>query len=500
MTANIMRLNRFLAPILVAFLIASGGAPHVLAQPTSGPSHAPICETERGRPSYKPVPPGQLVRRGLVGDVVGLTSEGHLLIGVQFGVVEVIPPAGFDISTAPVGSRVAALLEKEKDEGSEDADGTSTPPTDGDGTSTPPTDGDGTSTPPTDGDGTSTPPADDDGTSTPPTDDDGTSTPPTDDDGTSTPPTDDDGTSTPPTDGDGTSTPPTDGDGTSTLPTDGDGTSTPPTTEEPPAPFRVAQAKKITVIPGVASRQHVTGVVTGEDEDSLEVLTEDGEVEDIDFSDEGGVQEPNGTSAPPTDGDATSTLPANEDGTSTAPAEGDDNVVKEDVEEGTDATLLVQCAQGVATVKSVQKTERIAERLERIQAKLEAADDRRAEKLADLQAQQEQRKQDRLERTSSNAPAGSKGKVDKARGKPAAECDADDGTTCPDDSDKGQGGGNDNSDKGQGGGNDNSDKGQGGGNDNSDKGKGGGNDNSNKGKGGSDEEEDEGNGKGKGKN
>ena len=120
---------------------------------------------------------------------------------------------------------------------------------------------------------------------------------------------------------------------------------------------------------------------------------------------------------------------------------------------GTDAILLTECSGpgAKATIRSIQRADRIAERLVRLEAKTAARDEAQAAKIADLELRREERTQARLERTSNNASAGPRGHIDKARGQGRSQQDCPDGEdTCPKDKggpSEGKGGGN------QGGGN-----------------------------------------------
>ena len=102
---------------------------------------------------------------------------------------------------------------------------------------------------------------------------------------------------------------------------------------------------------------------------------------------------------------------------------------------------MIQCAGGLATVRSIQRADRVAQRIERLLVKAQERDESRAAKLAALQVKNEERKQARLDRTSQNGPPGAKGSIDKAQGKGKNVCP--EGEECPDDkgkpSDKGGG-------------------------------------------------------------
>ena len=151
-------------------------------------------------------------------------------------------------------------------------------------------------------------------------------------------------------------------------------------------------------------------MILGQDGDTIEVLDEDGNVGNLGVTGEGGVQ---GTPTP-----EPSPEPSPTPESSPTPEPTDLIVEPETVEAGTDAILLVQCSGAGATaeVRSIQRADRIAERLERLQAKFEDNPEKAA-KFEELQQRREERGQARLEKTSNNAPASAKGKVDKARGK-----------------------------------------------------------------------------------
>ncbi len=102
-------------------------------------------------------------------------------------------------------------------------------------------------------------------------------------------------------------------------------------------------------------------------------------------------------------------------------------------------------------MRGIQRADRIAERLERLQAKFED-DPEKAAKFEELQPAREEREHARLERTSNNAPASARGNVDKARGRGQTqectvneageeECTEDTGPGKSGDKGGGQGGG-----------------------------------------------------------
>jgi hypothetical protein len=188
------------------------------------------------------------------------------------------------------------------------------------------------------------------------------------------------------------------------VPVGGGGTAT-------DTPFRTATASRIKVVPRHTSYTHEQAVIIDQEGDSLEVVDEDGNVGEVEITGDGGVQIfPEGE---------TSNL----------------DVEPETVEVGTDAILLTQCTglRPTAQVRSIQRADRIAQRLERLQEKF-AADPEKATKFAQLQQRHEEREQARLERTSSNAPASVRGSVDKARGQGRAQdCSENEGgKDCPD--------------------------------------------------------------------
>ena len=168
------------------------------------------------------------------------------------------------------------------------------------------------------------------------------------------------------------------------------------------------------------------------------MLDEDGNTDDVTITGDGGVQAtptveptpeptaeptPEPTAEPTPEVSSTPEVSPTPEPSPTPTSEPSDlEVETETVEPGTDAILLVQCSGpgAQAEVRSIQRADRIAERLERLQAKFED-DPEKAAKFADLQQRREEREQARLERTSNNAPASAKGNVDKARGKGQTE-------------------------------------------------------------------------------
>ena len=338
------QINRLLAPGLIFVILAASPAHEAFANAYASPAAGPSCDAPKGKKVDKPVPAGQLTRRGLTGNVVKIDG-GLITVRTKFGNVAISPPVGFDMGTLSVGNRIAALLEKEEK-----------PPVD-----------------------VGSPGADTD---------------------------------------------------TPLRPVVGE-----LTTDTPP--FREAMAKRITIIPTKPSFSHHRGIILGQDDDSIVIVDEDGDEDDLEVTGDGGVQ------TPPDDG-------TGDGGT----GDGGTGVEQEEIEEGTDAILLIQCAGGLATVRSIQRADRVAQRIERLLVKAQERDESRAAKLAALQVKNEERKQARLDRTSQNAPPGAKGSIDKAQGKGKNVCP--EGEECPDEkgkpSDKGggQGGGGGGSDKGKG--------------------------------------------------
>ena len=199
-------------------------------------------------------------------------------------------------------------------------------------------------------------------------------------------------------------------------------------------PFRIGTAAKIKIVPGEASFTHDEAVILGQEGDTIEVLDEDGNVGNVGVTGAGGVQ---GT---PTESPTPDPTPTE----SPTPDPSDLVVGPETVEAGTDAILLVQCSGAGATaeLRSIQRADRIAERLERLQAKF-ADNPEKAAKFEELQQRRDEREQARLEKTSNNAPASAKGKVDKARGKgQTQECivNADGVEECTEDTGPGKSG------------------------------------------------------------
>ena len=293
------RMHRWLMPPLVAALLASTIGPAVYANGPASPLAVPSCDKERGRPPDRPIPPGQLKRRGVVGTVVAVDADaGTITVETQFGNVEMATPDGFNFDDVEEGDRIASLLTKDPEE-----------------------------------------------------------------------------------------------------------TVDPTATD---TPFRIGTASKIKIVPGKASYTHDEAVILGQEGDTIEVLDEDGNSSNVGVTGAGGVQ---GTPTPSPTPDPTPTE-------SPTPEPPDLVVEPETVEAGTDAILLVQCSGAGATaeVRSIQRADRIAERLERLQAEF-ADNPEKAAKFEELQQRREDREQARLEKTSKNVPPSAQGKVDKARGK-----------------------------------------------------------------------------------
>ncbi len=110
---GIHELNRWLIVPLLTVLLASGMVATATANQSTAPSASVSCLKERGRPPDRPIPPGQMTRRGVTGNYVGISELGNILVETQFGIVEIAAPDDFDESTLEVGSRIAALMEKE---------------------------------------------------------------------------------------------------------------------------------------------------------------------------------------------------------------------------------------------------------------------------------------------------------------------------------------------------------------------------------------------------
>ena len=75
---SLLGINKFLAAPLVAVLVMASTFTSAYAGSSAAPSFAPSCSSERGRPADKPVPEGQLVRRGVVGSIVGINEESGI--------------------------------------------------------------------------------------------------------------------------------------------------------------------------------------------------------------------------------------------------------------------------------------------------------------------------------------------------------------------------------------------------------------------------------------
>ena len=314
------QLNKWLAAPLVVALVMASTIPSVLASHPDSVAVNEPCETKHGRPADKPIPPGQLTRRGVIGNFVGISEAGNILVETKFGVVEVVAPEGFDPEAVAYGSRIAAHLEKPAS-------------TDGDGTTTP----DGTG----DGDNGST-------TTTP----DGTG-----DGGNGNTTTTPEGTGGG-DNGSTTTTPDGTGDGDNTGETDGGDTAV-------DSPIRVATALRIVVVPTKTTLSHERGIVVDGDGDGV-------------------------------------------------------------LEEGEDAVFLTRCAGNGAKpqVVNIQKADKVAERLLRLQAKNED-DPEKAAKFAELLQKHEERVEARLLKTSGKGHPKANGTAKPA--KPAgADGDGDD--------------------------------------------------------------------------
>ena len=183
----------------------------------------------------------------------------------------------------------------------------------------------------------------------------------------------------------------------------------PPPVEEPPAPsFRTAVARRIVVRPGKLQCVQQKGVFQGKGKGKVKLLDEDGNIEDLD------ADEPPPDGDPPRDGDPP---PDGE-----PPPEGD-----QPPEEGDDVTLLVCKGKVLDTLRA----EKIAERLARFEVKLAERGEKLAAKLTALQQKRDEKLLARLEKTVKNAPLDAKGNAEKAHGK--AKEDKDKG---PPDKDK----------------------------------------------------------------
>lgn len=269
---RIKELNRWLIAPLMAMLVVGATTSGVFADQSSSPSAAPSCSKERGRPSDKPIPPGQLTRRGVVGTYEGTTEDGNILVSTQLGLVEITPPVDFDLESLEEGvSRIATLLEKEPEPVGIVASGAATD-----------------------------------------------------------------------------------------------------------TPFKTGSALKLKVIPTEATLSHDRGVVVTQGDDSIGVLGEDGDVENLELTGEGG----------------------------------------DPIEDGTDVILLTQCSgvEATAEIRNIQRADKIAERLERFQAKF-ADDPEKAAKFADLAQKHLDKLEARLAQTAEKAPPGAKDKAAKALGK-----------------------------------------------------------------------------------
>ena len=409
-------MNRWIAPPLAALIMAGSVIPAVFAATSAVPLAVLSCEKTLGRPAHKPPPPGQLKRRGVVGEIIGVDADaGTIMIGTKFGGVEIEVPKDFVVSDDLLGSRTAVLTAKELKDIDDESDGVL-----GEDVST----DEGTFVDDT-GEG-----ATDEGTSA---DDTGEAAA---DEGTSADGTDeaaaDEGTS---------------GDGT------GEGATDEGTSDDP---IRTASALKITIIPTVSTITHEQAVVVATTEGSVEVIDEDGEVGDVDITDSGDATGEEAADDGTSEGDDGITEEASSDGPTTESSTSDENASDGDttsedgsgaVEEGDDVVLLTECTHLGATpkVRALQSGDKIAQRLERLRTKIEGkfADD--PEKLArfeDLIQKRQENLEARLERIADKAPDKFKSKAAKALGKARGECTDDE---CPDD-----GGGGPPTDRGSG--------------------------------------------------
>ncbi len=448
------RLNRWLTPPIMAVLLATNVVPRVFADSSSAPPAAPSCNTERGRPSEKPPPPGQLTRRGVVGEIVEvITDDGsttRIVIETQFGNVEMTVPEDFDGSLEE-GSRIAALMEKEPITTDSTSALSDTPFRVADASRI-------TVVPKqaTRSHHRAVVQSEDDGTLEV-IDEDGVVS--------EVEVTGEGGVQTPPEE-----------------PTP-EPTATPEPTREPtatpePTPEPTATAEPT---PEPTATPEPTLVPTATPEPTLEPTATPEP-----------TREPTATPEPTPEPTATATPTSGttgSDGTTT-----DLTVEQEQVEEGTDVVLLTQCTGQGATpqVRSIQKADRVIQRLERLQAKFEDSKPELAAKFADLQEKKQERQEARLQRMAEKAPPEARGKAEKALRKAKGECPQDAEEECPEDggspqnSGRGQGGDQGNGDQGGGRGN----GGQGGGQGNGGQGGGQGNNNQGGGQGDKDKDKD----------
>ncbi len=384
---NMRGIVRTAVPLMVVGLLAVASVIPVAATTMPRPAAATSCDREPGRPSDKPVPPGQMKRRGVVGDIVAVDAEtGTILIEMKFGTVEMTVPEDVELTEDMIGSRVAGLMEKEVSAeesaaAEEGVDSTTREGADG---------------------------------------------------------------------------------------TEGGATEDGESTEEP---LQSGNLVKLKSVHNDSTRTHEPAVLTTQEDGTVEVLDENGEVETLEVEGEGEVQVVVPEEGEPTtvDGEAGTEGSTGTDesaSTSTGDATGGDaatgsdtggeqlTTVTEDIEDGTDVVLLVQCTDADAEpkVRGMQKADRVTERLERLEAKLAEKDEERAEKVAERIQEKEQRREERLEKTAANAPQGQKDKADRALGKAKGEIEESDRGKPDDtgkDGDKGSDGdkGNDN-DKG----------------------------------------------------
>lgn len=387
---GLLGINRFLAAPLVAVLIAAGTFTSAQASSGAAPSLVQSCNTERGRPADRPVPAGQLVRRGIVGNIVSIDLEaGTMLVEMQFGTVEIAVPEEFDLTEELIGSRMAGLLEKEAK------------PVDVE-----PASGGGELEASSSGAEGETEGATESGSATG-------------------------------TEGET--------EGATDEPQEPIRTAT--ATKIKIIPNQVSRFQEEVVV--TSESDGSLGVVDEDgNEDTFEVTGEGGVQvvpEDTDESTDGTGDSTDGSgdategSDEATDGsdDATEGTDGTNEGTDgttdgTDGTEASGLVVEQEViEEGSDAVILLRCNSDHSKpeVRSALKAERITERLARFEAKLADRDAAKAERIASRLADHEARQEARLERTANNASGKGKDNANKALGKARGE-------------NQGQGGGN----------------------------------------------------------
>ena len=90
------RINRWIAAPLVALIMLGSAIPAAFAATPAVPLAVHSSEKNFGRPAHKPPPPGQLTRRGVVGEITGVDADdGTITIGTKFGGVEIEGTRGF---------------------------------------------------------------------------------------------------------------------------------------------------------------------------------------------------------------------------------------------------------------------------------------------------------------------------------------------------------------------------------------------------------------------